>query len=139
MKPPSLSVLVADDEEDIRLLLQAWFVAGGHTVFCAASATEAIKVMGKVRFDLVVTDVLMPDGDGSELITHLRRTQPDARILAISGGGRYMDGNDCLRMARGLGADAALMKPFGRDKLLQGVAEALAPRPPAGESAPLGS
>jgi CheY-like chemotaxis protein len=134
MKPPSLSVLVTDDEEYIRTLLQGWFVAAGHTVFCAANGTEAMAAIGKVRFDLVVTDVLMPDGDGSQLITFLRRTQPDARILAISGGGRMIDGSDCLRLARGLGADAALLKPFGRDQLLHGVAEALASRASSGPS-----
>src|SRR5476649_1591845 len=110
MKP--LSVLIADDEEDIRLLLEQWLKPLGHAVACVANATEAIKLLHRVHFDLVVTDILMPDGDGLKLIDEFKKAQPAARILAISGGGRYMDSNDCLKVARGLGADLAIIKPF---------------------------
>jgi len=124
----SMSVLVVDDEEDICLLLDQWLKPLGHTVAMAANATEAGKLVKRVIFDLVVTDVLMPDGDGLKLIEELKKTQPGARILAISGGGRYMDSNDCVKIARGLGADLAIIKPFGREKFLQAVAETIASR-----------
>jgi len=123
-----LTILVADDEEPIRALLRHYFTADGHTVFCVANATEAAKFVGKVRFDLVVTDMLMPDGDGAELIHAVRTAQPDARILAISGGGRYVRGDDALKIAKGFGADAIVLKPFDREQLIAGVALALAPK-----------
>ena len=123
-----LSVLVADDEEDIRHLLDEWLKPMGHAVACVANGTEAIKLLKRVHFDLVVTDVLMPDGDGVKLIEELKKIQPDAGILAISGGGRYMDSDNCLKIARGLGADAAIMKPFARDKFLAAIGLAMAPR-----------
>lgn len=126
MKP--MSVLVVDDEEDICLLLDQWLKPLGHTVAMAANATEAGKLLKRVIFDLVVTDVLMPDGDGLKLIEELKKTQPAARVLAISGGGRYMDSNDCVKIARGLGADVAIIKPFGREKFLAAVAETVASR-----------
>lgn len=129
MKP--LSVLVADDEEEIRALLMHWLVAAGHTVTSVANGTEARKVILQKKFDLVVTDVLMPEGDGIQLINDLKDGQPGARILAISGGGRYVESDDCLKIAKGLGAHAAVMKPFSRDQLLQGVKEALAASSPA--------
>jgi CheY-like chemotaxis protein len=125
----ALSVLVADDEEDIRSLVLHWLVAAGHTVTSVANGNEARKVILQHRFDVVVTDVLMPDGDGIQLINDLKDTQPHARIVAMSGGGRYVEGDNCLKIARGFGAHAAVMKPFGREQLLAGVKEALATQP----------
>jgi CheY-like chemotaxis protein len=128
MRP--LSVLVADDEEDIRQLLEQWLKPMGHVVFLARNGTEALKLARANTVDLVVTDILMPDGDGLMLIDGLRKTQPTARVLAISGGGRYMDSREYLKIAEGFGADAALMKPFNREKFLQGLGRAMAPRTP---------
>ena len=64
------------------------------------------------HFDLVITDIVMPDGDGFELIAAVKTHQPAARVLAISGGGKYLESADCLKMARGLGAHGVLIKPF---------------------------
>ena len=122
----SLSVLVADDEVAIAALVQRCVESEGHRVVCVGSAKQASAELTKAPFDLVITDVLMPDGDGLDLISGLRKAQPSARILAISGGGRYMEGDDCLRMAKGLGAHAAIMKPFNREQLLAAIREALA-------------
>lgn len=123
----SLTVLVVDDEENIRALIEHWLRTAMHSVVSVANATEAIIALKQRRFDLVITDVLMPDGDGLDLIGALRREQPTARILAISGGGRYVEGDDCLKMARGLGAHAGVMKPFKWEQLEASMAEAFAP------------
>jgi CheY-like chemotaxis protein len=128
----SLSILVADDEESIRVLLEEWLTEATHTVVAVGNATEGISVVKQHRFDLVITDVLMPEGDGLALITELRKEQPNVRILAMSGGGRYLEGTDCLKMARGMGAHAVLTKPFGHEQLLTGIKQALAPQPPPG-------
>jgi DNA-binding NtrC family response regulator len=125
MKP--LSILVADDEEAIRELLELWLKAAGHTATSVGSVTEAWAAMKERKFDLVITDILMPGGDGLDLIAGLKREQPAARILAISGGGHYVEGDDCLRMARGLGAHAVVMKPFSWEQLRAGITQALAP------------
>lgn len=123
MKP--LSVLIADDEDSISALVQICVTAEGHQAICVTGAREAKEAMARQKFDLVITDVLMPDGDGLDLITQLRKVQPAARVLAISGGGRFMEGNDCLKMARGLGANAVVMKPFNREQLLSGMEQAM--------------
>lgn len=123
MKP--LSILVADDEEDIRLLLEQWLKPLGHVVFLARNGPEALKVARGNVVDLLVTDILMPDGDGLMLIEGLKKTHPTTRVLAISGGGRYMDGQEYLRIAEGFGANAALMKPFNREKFLHSVEGAM--------------
>jgi CheY-like chemotaxis protein len=121
----SLSILIADDEEGIRHLLSHWLEGRGHTVVTVSSAREASRLLRKQPFDLVITDVVMPDGDGFELIAAFRKAQPQTRIIAISGGGKYLEGNDCLRMARGLGAHAVVMKPFTQEQLQVGIEVAM--------------
>ena len=125
----SLSILVADDEESIRSLLQYFLSNAGHQVVVVSSAREAFEAMARQPFDLVITDVLMPDGDGLDLITELKKVQPKARILAISGGGRYLEGSDYLKLARGLGAHMAMMKPFTWQQLQDAIEVALASQP----------
>ena len=115
---PALRVLVVDDEEGIRALLQLWLQRAGHAVTCVDCGHEAAKLLRSCRFDLVLTDVVMPDGDGYELIAFVKKLQPTARIVAMSGGGRYLAGSDCLKIARGLGAHAVVLKPFTAERVL---------------------
>jgi two-component system chemotaxis response regulator CheY len=121
----ALSILVADDEEGIRNLLVHWLQRQGHSVSAVGGATEAVSLLNEHRFDLVITDIVMPGGDGFELIAAFRKAQPAARIVAISGGGKYLQGSDCLKIARGLGANAAVMKPFKWEELQAGIDLAL--------------
>jgi len=121
----SLSILVADDEPGIRDLLVEYLQNRGHTVAAAGSASEASRVLRTEPFDLVITDIVMPDGDGFELISALRASQPSTRVLAISGGGKFLHGPECLKMARGLGAHAVLMKPFTWQQLMAAIDSAL--------------
>ncbi len=127
MKP--LSILVADDEDSIRSLIQHFLGSAGHAVTVVGNAREACEVMARKHFDLVITDVLMPDGDGIDLITELKKVQPGARVVAMSGGGRYLEGSDYLKLARGIGAHSALMKPFTWAQLQAAMDQALASQP----------
>ena len=128
----SLSILVADDEDSIRSLVQHLLSGDGHAVAVVSNAREAFDQMRQKQFDLVITDVLMPDGDGIDLITELKKVQPNARILAMSGGGRYLEGSDYLKLAKGLGAHSAIMKPFTWQQLQAAIKLALVPQPEAG-------
>lgn len=120
-----LSILVVDDEEGIRELLQHWLRRAGHSVACVDNGRAAVRLLQTQHFDLIITDVVMPDGDGFELIAEFRRLRSTARVLAISGGGKYLRGADCLKMARGLGAHAAMMKPFDWEELQAAIGLAL--------------
>lgn len=114
-------MIVADDVEGITHLVQHWLEEQGHQVTCAGSGTEVAALLRRQSVDLMITDVIMPDGDGLEVMLELKRTHPQARVLAMSGGGSYLRARDCLNLARGLGAHAVLMKPFNRDQLLAAV------------------
>jgi CheY-like chemotaxis protein len=129
---PPLSILIADDEQEIRSLLEHWLAPLGHAVVSARNGAAALKLIAAHPVDLVVTDILMPEGDGLKVMEGLRKIRPGARVLAMSGGGHYMDGEDYLKIAQGLGADTAIAKPFTRDQFLAAVGRAVAKRPGPG-------
>lgn len=116
-----LSVVVVDDVVEIQQVVEHWLNAVGCRVRCASSGQEVVRLLRSQKFDLIITDVLMPEGDGLEVIAEVKRAQPLARVLAISGGGSHLPANDCLKFAKGLGAHAVLLKPFNREQLLAAV------------------
>ena len=119
-----LAIIVADDVEEIVRLLQQYLEDEGHKVSCVSTGHEVIRLLRKQHYDLVITDVLMPDGDGLDVIVAAKRDFAGTRVLAISGGGKYMVAGDCLRIAKGVGAHGLLLKPFNRQQLLAAVEQA---------------
>jgi CheY-like chemotaxis protein len=120
------AILVVDDESELLELVELVLVGAGYRVTCAADVRAAGRALAGEKFDVIVTDLLMPDRDGLEFIGDLRRNYPAARIIAISGGGRVA-GENYLKLAKGLGAHAVLEKPFHNERLLALVASALMP------------
>jgi CheY-like chemotaxis protein len=121
MKP--LTILVVDDHPIMREVICEMLEDAGHQVRCADDGREALRKLSCARFDLLVTDIVMPEMDGIELIGEVRRHYPEIRIIAMSGGGERFPTNDGLAIARRLGAGAALNKPFSVDQLLMSVEE----------------
>ncbi|MBW7850724.1 MAG: response regulator [Rhodospirillales bacterium] len=118
-------ILIIEDEEIIRATLQQMLARAKHNVTATATGVEGLALMDRRSFDLVIVDMIMPDKDGIETIIDIRHRWPEARILAISGGGRTRN-MDFLRYARSVGANAILPKPFTNADLTKAVAEALA-------------
>jgi CheY-like chemotaxis protein len=116
-----LSAVVADDVVEIQNLVSQWLRDVGCVVTCVSTGREAVRLLRVQHVDIVVTDVLMPDGDGLEVIAELRRAQASTRILAISGGGNHLRATDCLKFAQGLGAHGLLLKPFNRQQFLDAL------------------
>ncbi len=114
-----------DDNEQLRDLLRAALLKMGYEVTSASNGAEAIEAIGKTSFDVVITDLLMPEKDGIEVIGELRRRQPHARIVAMSGGGRGSR-EHYLQTAKGRGAHALLGKPFSVTELGAALDTALA-------------
>lgn len=130
MKP--LSIVIADDLREIQHLVSLWLGGEGHSVSCASGGREMGQLLKERDFDLVITDMLMPDGDGVEVLTNLKKMQSRSRVLAISGGGTYLRAHDVLNVARGFGAHGVLMKPFNRQQLLDAIAQVMGSAEPAG-------
>ena len=109
-------ILVVDDEEQARELMTAVLQVKGHRVTCAANALLGLQELYKKRFDLAITDILMPDHDGMEFIREARKAFPDLPVVALSGGGGT-PAAQYLEAAQSLGARAGLEKPFELDQL----------------------
>jgi len=86
----------------------------------AADGRQGTLLYRSDPVDLVITDLLMPVKEGFETIRELRQINADAKIIAISGGGRA-GGADFLEMAKKLGADRAIAKPFRPAELVEAV------------------
>ncbi len=121
------AILVIDDQDDLRVTLQATLTGAGYRVVTAANGREANKAFAHEQLDLVLTDILMPGKDGVEVITDLRKSRPNLPVIAMSGGGR-MPADFYLKLARALGAKAILQKPFSNEQLLITVAFVLPPQ-----------
>ena len=117
-------ILIVDDDDQFRIMLRQIFELAGHHVTEASNGKECISAYQEKHADLVVTDIFMPEKEGIETIIELRRIFPDVKIIAMSGGG-CINKDDCLLMARCLGAKKILTKPFSREKLLKTVSEIL--------------
>lgn len=118
------TILVVEDEEAFRLMLTEMLKREGHSVMTAANGREAIALAQCNAFDLVITDLIMPEKEGIETILDLRKIAPGVRIIAMSGGGRG-SARDYLHAAAQLGASQTLSKPFSRSQLLDAIAAAL--------------
>jgi CheY-like chemotaxis protein len=120
-----LSVVVADDVAEIRRLLEQWLTEIGCIVTCVSTGRDAVRLLRAGHVDVVITDIIMPDGDGLEVITDLKRAQRSTRILAMSGGGSHLGAADCLKFAKSLGAHGVVTKPFNREQVFDALAQIL--------------
>jgi DNA-binding response OmpR family regulator len=113
-------ILLIDDEPALRDLFKALLEAQGHEVAIAEHGRAAMEILRQQPFDLVMTDVLMPEQDGIETIVQIRSHWPKLRVLAMTGGG-HLDAHYYLRVAKNLGATSLLQKPFSADELLHAI------------------
>ncbi len=117
-------ILLIDDEEAVRLTVGEILKRAGYDVQSAADGKSGLELFQRQDFDLLITDLLMPEGDGLETIMALRRGRKALKIMVISGCGQTL-GSEYLKIAQHLGADLTLPKPFTRVALLAGVAKLL--------------
>lgn len=117
-------VLVIDDDEEIRTLVESILVAAGHRVELASDGKEGLQALGKRPPDIVITDISMPGLDGHDVISALRVLHAHVPIIAISGGSA-VPGDELLVKALQLGAVEVIVKPFEFRQLLGAVGRAL--------------
>jgi DNA-binding NtrC family response regulator len=118
------SILVIDDEVLMRTTLRTALEKAGHQVAEARDGNQGMKVFAEVRPDLVLTDIIMPDREGIEMIREMRSLDPDVPIIAMSGGGS-VGGDLFLELAARLGATRTLSKPIRNADLVAAVDECL--------------
>lgn len=113
-------ILLVEDDNDVRQLIKQLLEKDGHTVLEAANGKTAVDIYYKEQPDLIITDIVMPEKDGIEVISELKSKYPHIKIIAISGGGG-LDPSSYLFTARKLGAAYTFKKPFLRAELLEAV------------------
>ena len=128
-------ILVIDDEAMVRSVVSEILKRAGYWMQTAEDGKSGLELFRRGEFDLLITDLLMPETDGLETIMSLRRERGAMKIMAISGCG-FTLGDEYLRIAELLGADYTLAKPFTQADLLTAVDNLLKdPNQPAAEPA----
>ncbi len=122
-------ILVIDDDTQVRMVLEGFLRHDGHQVASATNGKEARKILQGEPFDLVLTDIVMPEQDGFEVIIHLVSQPLRPRIIAISGGSPALSQQVLLAMASRMPIERVLSKPISYEQLSQVVAEVLAAPP----------
>jgi YesN/AraC family two-component response regulator len=115
-------ILIIDDSIVIRKMLKQFLEKASYEVLDAPDGKAGLKLHHVKPADLVITDIVMPEKDGLEIIMEFRRDFPAVKIIAVSGGGQ-VDANEYLHTARLLGAQKTLSKPFELQDLLRAVKE----------------
>jgi CheY-like chemotaxis protein len=115
------TILLIDDDDDVRTATAMMLRKAGHDVETLPDGRKAVERCRARAFDVIITDVVMPEQEGIETIRRLRDEIPDASIIAISGGGGYGSGSEYLRTAKMLGADATFEKPVASNQLRAAV------------------
>ncbi|MFN0088025.1 MAG: sigma-54-dependent transcriptional regulator [Blastocatellia bacterium] len=125
-------ILVVDDERGARMALEVPLRLSGYEVEAAAGGREAIALGREKRFDVVLTDIFMPDVRGIEVVREFRRLNPDARIIALTAQGSL----EIAMQAIEAGAFDFIAKPFDVDEVLEVVRRAMAHPEPARSAEP---
>jgi two-component system response regulator (stage 0 sporulation protein F) len=112
------TILIIDDEEPIRALLRFALEAAGYEVMEAANGREGLELYRKRPTDLIITDILMPELNGLDMLLDLTREFLHAKVIAISGAGGEQN---FLDVAKLLGARQIFQKPFNLPQLLDAV------------------
>lgn len=104
-------VLIVDDDTTYQNSLKEIIEIDGYEVSVATNGREALNMQEKTPFDIIITDIIMPEVDGLEVIYQVSKKYPSTKIIAITGGGNF-NSMDLLLMAKELGASMVLNKPF---------------------------
>ncbi|MBI9090382.1 MAG: response regulator [Desulfobacterium sp.] len=115
-------ILLIEDDDKLRKMLAMLLTMEGYTVSEADNGRQGINTFEKETFDVIITDIFMPEEDGLGVMRTLVKSQPDVKTLVISGGARMGGGMQYLEFARLFGANLTLVKPFENDEFLAAVA-----------------
>jgi DNA-binding NtrC family response regulator len=117
-------ILVVDDEDIVRTSCSRTLSPEGYEVRLAKNGVEGLKMASEERFDLVLTDLKMPDMDGIEVLRIIKEKWPETAVIIVTG---YQTVDTAVKAIK-LGAYDYIEKPFTPDSLISAVAEAMANR-----------
>ncbi|MDK9718637.1 MAG: response regulator [Trichlorobacter sp.] len=118
-------ILLIDDDPQVRAVLKGFLQIGGHEVLEAGNGIQARKTLTEVQTDLVITDIVMPESDGFEVIMSCSRNNQPLKIIAISGGSPNLAQQPLLAIAQKMPVHKVLSKPVTCEELLTAVQDVL--------------
>ena len=119
-------ILIVDDELSVREMVSAMLTNNKTQVFLAENGIQALQILADENINLVVTDIVMPKENGIDLIMDMKKSYPVIPVVAISGGGGIEGRFNYLEIAKLVGANQILEKPFSAETLRTIVADLLA-------------
>ncbi|HKX06700.1 MAG TPA: response regulator [Stellaceae bacterium] len=123
------TILIVDDDGAIRDSMRIVLEQKNHEVVLAENGDAAVRCYASARPDVVITDLLLPAKDGIEIVREIRRIDPKARVIAMSGGGESAEAR-LLTLTKEFGALETLSKPFRVAQLVAVIERTLNPPPP---------
>jgi CheY-like chemotaxis protein len=118
-------ILVIDDEETIRAIIRLVLEKDGHKVDEAENGGSGLKLVELHPYDLVITDMIMPDVDGIEVISSLKKNHPQIKTIVITGGSVMNEKEYLMKIGTLMNVNCVLPKPFRPEELLATVKEVL--------------
>lgn len=115
------SLMVVDDDDQLRNLLKEIFSRMNYQVITACDGSDALKKMMQVKVDLVILDIIMPEKEGIETLSDIRVIYPETKIMAVSGGSQLLSAPILLNIAQKMGADEVIKKPFDLNEIIDAV------------------
>jgi len=115
-------ILIVDDDDMLRSYVKELLKLNNYIVSEAADGKEGLREFKENTPDLVITDIIMPDKEGLEIILEMKKKRPEVKIIAISGGGRISP-DSYLECAAHFGASRIFQKPFKQKEIITAVKE----------------
>ncbi len=105
-------ILVIDDNSDIRYILNEILADNGHTVSSADDGKIGMALMDSNQYDLIMTDIVMPNMDGIEVITEIKKKLSNVKLIAMTGGSLKLDKKFLVTITTAMRVDKVITKPF---------------------------
>jgi two-component system, OmpR family, response regulator len=119
-------ILVVDDDAVMRESVRDILEIENYKVIEAGDGIDGLPIVKKEHIDLVITDILMPQVEGNELVFKLKKFRPDLKVIGMTGGGRLVSVEQVKQLCPDVLFEKILTKPFLREELLAQVEAALA-------------
>ena len=120
---PKPKILIVDDDDRFRTILEKTLSAEGYEIKTVANGEEALELVAREHFNLILIDLIMPRKDGFQTIESLMENNPEISLIAMSGGRN--GSQSYLRVAGKIAACRTLAKPFNREALLEAIRSAI--------------
>jgi CheY-like chemotaxis protein len=118
-------ILLIDDDIQVITMLAKFLEYEGHTVVTVHNGNEALCTLANSTFDIVLTDIIMPELDGLEVLSFIKNMANRPKIIAMSGGSVNINQENLLRIAKLMSADEVLPKPLHLSKLAEIITDVL--------------